>query len=107
MSRSRSRVQNQRRKEQRNKRTLALGLGGLGLLLIVGAVVLLTRKGDAPAGFEPVFNGGPRVELSEDTYDYGYVQFNNQITTDVEMRNVGDEPLRIAGIPQVQVREGC
>lgn len=81
-------------------------LGTVGLVIIGIAVVLLTRSG-TPSNYTPEYTGGPRLALEQDFYDYGYLRLNTTVTTDVEISNVGDEPLKISEIPVVEVREGC
>ena len=107
MSSTRERIQ--RRREQqaaRRKRVVALAIAAAGLLLVGLAALLVTRRG-SPAGYSAEFSGGPRLELEQDVYDYGYVKLDTVITTDVKISNVGDEPLQIAEVPVVEVREGC
>ncbi len=78
---------------------IALLIGG-GLL-----VGLLTRTDrTAPA---PKVRGAPRVEVSQETVDYGDVKVNTPIETVFRVRNVGDQPLQILGEPQVEVVKGC
>jgi len=89
------------------KRNLALIITGLGVLVIaITGLLLLTNK-RAPGSYQPEYTGGPRIEVSQDMYDYGYVKLDTPVTTEVEIRNVGDKPLTIARLPQVQVLQGC
>jgi hypothetical protein len=109
---SRSRRSSKRRRNRRRGRGGALGrftphiIVGAGVL-VIGLAVFFMARGGAPAGYEPEYTGGPRIAVDQEVYDYGYVKLNTIVTTDVEISNVGDEPLRIASIPQVQVLEGC
>lgn len=80
---------------------------GVGVLAVGLAVFSLVRGRNAPAGYEPEYTGGPRIEVAQEVYDYGYVKLDTVITTDVEITNVGDKPLKITSVPQVQVLEGC
>lgn len=105
-----SRGRNSRRRNQGMripKKFAPLIVAGVGgLILAVAALVLATGK-SSPDGYVPEYTGGARLALNQDTFDYGDVKLNTTITTDVEISNVGDAPLRITGTPQVQVLEGC
>jgi hypothetical protein len=88
------------------KRYLPQIIIGTGALVVAAGLLLATRKG-SPSDYVPEYTGGPRIDLGQEVYDYGYVELNTVITTDVEISNVGDQPLRITDTPQVQVLEGC
>ena len=103
MSNSRSRIK-QRRKHQQEirirKKWLPLIVIGVGALLLGGAALLLTRGGSASGGT-------PKLVVEQDAFDYGDVPLNTTITTTFVVRNEGSGPLKILGVPQVEVREGC
>ena len=109
--RSRSSRRGRGRRSRRNasplKRYLPQIAIGVGALVVAAAgLLLVTRKGN-PQDYVPEYTGGPRIALDQEVYDYGYVELNTVVTTDVEISNVGDQPLRITDTPQVQVLEGC
>ena len=55
----------------------------------------------------PVVTGAPRVVVDQELVDYGEVKFDTSIETVFRVRNVGDQPLKILGEPQVELVEGC
>ncbi len=97
----------ERRGDRRRSRVIPLLIVGLGVLLISGAILLAITGRGAARGYVPQFRGGPRLEVAQEVFDYGYVKLDTVIRTDFEIRNVGDETLRILRVPQVEVREGC
>jgi hypothetical protein len=75
-----------------------------GLLLIGGGFLAFGRGGsDVPV----VVAGAPRVSVVQDVFDYGQVKVNTPIETVFRVQNVGDQPLKILGTPEVELREGC
>lgn len=103
--------QSSRRNQSRGmripKKFMPLIVAGIGGLIVAGAALLLATGKGSPKGYMPEYSGGARIDLNQDTFDYGDVKLNTVITTDVEISNVGDKPLQITGTPQVQVLEGC
>lgn len=84
---------------------LWVGLLALGAfaLVIVGFTLLRDRTSGAGAGGK----SGPVVEVRQEVFDYGDVKVNTPIETLFRVRNAGDQPLRIADAPEVELVEGC
>lgn len=78
---------------------------GLGVLLSAVAFLLIRDSQQEP--FEPEVTGKPKAVLDQTFFDYGDVRFNTPVETVFRVKNVGDQPLKILGEPQVQVVEGC
>ncbi len=106
MSRSRKRIQQRKQQQAQQRKRLMAALIAVAGLVVVGVAALLVTRSGSPAGYTPQASG-PRLRLAQDVYDYGYVKLDTVITTDVEIQNVGDEPLKISEVPVVEVREGC
>jgi hypothetical protein len=53
------------------------------------------------------YTGGPRLWVDSDFIDFGTVRFEKHVTARFRLRNVGDQPLRLASNPPVEVVEGC
>ncbi len=88
------------------RRTLLwVGLMALGAfaLVVVGFTLLRGGSGGPAAGGSQ----GPVVEVDQDVFDYGDVKVNTPIETLLRVRNAGDQPLKIAGDPEVELVEGC
>ena len=85
-------------------------------VLIPGAVVLALAVGIATWLFLPQrsqlsdaapYHGGPRLAVDKDLIDFGSMRFERMVNARFRLRNVGDEPLRLAVNPQVEAIEGC
>jgi len=77
---------------------VAVGIG-------VGTWFLLLKSSPSPVAAQ--YAGGPRLSVDTDTIDFGTVRFEKFVTARFLLRNVGDQPLRIASNPPVDVVEGC
>jgi hypothetical protein len=77
---------------------VAVGIG-------VGTWFLLLKSSPPPVAAQ--YAGGPRLSVDTDTIDFGTVRFEKFVTARFRLRNVGDQPLRIAANPPVDVVEGC
>jgi hypothetical protein len=75
-------------------------------LLVVGGAVLLWPRNSQPS-VAPQVTGAPRVAVSQEVVDYGDVKINSSVETVFRVQNVGDQPLRILGEPQVELVQGC
>lgn len=105
-----------RRGKKRSRSSMAWILGGIagGVVMIIAALVLVSRQNDSPAqkGFDPDFKpevtGAPRVEVVQnEVIDYGEVKLGTTVTTEYTVRNVGDQQLVVLGEPRVELVEGC
>ncbi len=94
-----------RSSQHKNWRNRGSGAGRIVPLLVVGAGLLLV--GGAILALVTGGSRAPRLVVEQDVFDYGAVVFETPITTEFTIRNEGNAPLRIAGTPQVEVREGC
>ncbi len=81
-------------------------LAVLGLVVIGAAVLITLANGPAP-GFDPEVSGSPVIKVEQPSYDLGDQTLNTVAEVTYEITNVGDEPLRILDVPEVQVLEGC
>jgi hypothetical protein len=88
------------------QRAMPVVLAMLGLA-VIGAAVLMVLASGAPPGFEPEVRGAPAIEVEQTYYDLGTLRFNTPAEVMYEIKNVGDQPLRIVSVPEVQVLEGC
>jgi hypothetical protein len=50
---------------------------------------------------------GPRLAVEQDIIDEGDQKLNDYVETTFTLQNIGDEPLKIMGEPQVELVEGC
>jgi hypothetical protein len=84
-----------------------LVLTGLALALVaIGAFFLFGRANNAPA--KPVdVAGQPNLVVDRERIDFGKVPMDQMVRAEFELSNTGDQPLQLAGVPQVEVRDGC
>lgn len=89
------------------RNTFPLLLGGIALALVaISAFYLFGRDVDQPS--KPVeVAGQPNLAVNRGQIDFGKVPVEQVVTAEFELSNTGDQPLRILGAPQVEVREGC
>jgi hypothetical protein len=107
MSKSRRRSQNGRRSVPSARRSQwLLPITLMAALLVVGGAVLLWQRNSQPS-VPPQVTGAPRVAVSQEAIDYGDAKLNTSIETVFHVRNVGDQPLKILGEPQVELVQGC
>lgn len=109
MSRS-SRRQNKNRKSVLGfipKRLWPVVLLVVGALVVTGVAVLVAQENAPPADFTPEVAGAPTLEVEQPFFELGDIHFNVPANVTYVLRNVGDQPLRILDVPQVQVLEGC
>lgn len=74
--------------------------------LIVGALLLVFR-GSSATSYTPEVTGAPSLKIEQEVLDYGDVKFNEPVEAVFNLKNVGDQPLNITQIPQVQILQGC
>ena len=95
-----------RQQAAEQKKMLWTVLGGL--LLIAAAVGLAFGAARKPTGrATPEVTGAPRLKVLQEKVDLGDVKLGRQVQVDVQLANVGDQPLRLSQEPWVEVIEGC
>ncbi|MEJ2559823.1 MAG: hypothetical protein P8186_27135 [Anaerolineae bacterium] len=75
-------------------------------LLVAGGAVLFWPRSSQPSA-APQVTGAPRAAVSQEVVDYGDVKINSSVETVFRVQNVGDQPLKILGEPQVELVQGC
>ncbi len=92
------------RHDHRRSGAVAWPIIAFGVILIVGAVLLVTRPGAA----SPASGGGtPQIAVDQPKIDYGYVKFGETRQFKVAVTNKGTGELRFKAKPYVEVLEGC
>jgi hypothetical protein len=84
---------------------LLLVLGGLVVLGGVAFAVLGSRGGAAKVTIE--VQGAPRLKVNQSKVDLGNVPLGQTVEVSFQVSNAGDQPLRLAQTPYVEVVEGC
>jgi len=79
-------------------------LSGLALILIA-VWAIMSSSAQTKANIE--VNGEPRLRVDKTVIDHGDVKLGTLIRDDIRVTNVGDQPLRFAEVPYIEVLEGC
>ncbi len=102
---NKKKVQGRRSPEPRRSGTFIAAALGVLVLAALGTWFWLGREG-APAA-APLYRGGPRLAVDTDNIDLGTWHFDRMASATFNLRNVGDQPLKLAANPRVEVAEGC
>ena len=81
--------------------------GALALVLLMGVAAWIFLQNPIPASSAAQYKGGPRLAVDDELIDFGAVQFDRMVEARFRLRNVGDQPLRLAVDPRVEAIEGC
>jgi hypothetical protein len=81
--------------------------GVVGIVILAGVGTWFFFQKASPPVVAAQYTGGPRLWIDSDFIDFGTVRFEKFVTARFRLRNVGDQPLRLASNPQVEVLEGC
>ena len=98
-----------------SQRTDVTRLGALaaivvGVLVLAGAAFAFWQSSNSSgpsASFTPEAQGAPRLQADKQKVDLGNVQLGQTVQVSFEITNTGDQPLRFAKDPFVEVVEGC
>ena len=101
-------AQHQQRQLKKNQRNILFFMVVGGLLLIVAAIIIgqsaWTNRSDS---LLIEVSGKPSLKVDQELIDYGDVKLNTNLTFELQLTNVGDQPLKISETPYVEVKEGC
>lgn len=81
--------------------------GLLAVSVAAGAGTWFFLQKSSPQVAAVQYTGGPRLAVDKDLIDFGTVRFEKFVTARFRLRNVGDQPLRVAVDRQVEAIEGC
>lgn len=87
------------------RRLLVPGL--LAIAVLIGAGTWFFLQKSSPQVVAAQYAGGPRLAVDKDLIDFGTVRFEKFVTASFRLRNVGDQPLRLAVDRTVEAIEGC
>ena len=106
MSQKKSKRQILRQKQSRKTSTpLLLSLVG-GVVLI--GVIVFAIFGNAPAPKAAIeVNGASRLKVDKEKVELGDRKLGTEVDVSLQVTNIGDQPLRFADKPYVEVVEGC
>jgi hypothetical protein len=81
--------------------------GALVLAVLVGSATWFFLQKPASITFAAEYKGGPRLAVENELIGFGTVRFGRMVETRIRLRNVGDQPLRLAVDPRLEAIEGC
>jgi hypothetical protein len=87
------------------QRLLVPGLLGVAVVAAAATWFFILKPG--PTSVAAQYQGGARLAIENDFIDFGNVRFEKFVTARFRLRNVGDQPLRLAANPPVEAVEGC
>jgi hypothetical protein len=91
--------------QSRGSKLLVTGL--LAVAVLVGGGTWFFLQKSSPTVVAAQYTGGPRLAVDRDFIDFGNVRFEKLVTARFRLRNVGDQPLRLAVDRRVEAIEGC
>jgi cell division septal protein FtsQ len=83
---------------------LFMALAGLALVFLAGFAIWNSTK--TPKS-EIEVKGAAKIKVEKTVIDHGDVKLGTPVRDDIQITNVGDQPLRFAEAPYIEVREGC
>lgn len=92
---------------QAGRRPRWLWMGCIGAALLAGGITWLALPDRSPLADASRYQGGPRLAVDRQEVDFGRVPFEKSVQARFRLKNVGDQPLRLATGPRVEVVEGC
>ena len=81
--------------------------GLLTVAVAAGAGTWFFLQKSSPQVVAAQYTGGARLAVDKDLIDFGNVRFEKFVTANFRLRNVGDQPLRLAVGRTVEAIEGC
>jgi FtsZ-interacting cell division protein ZipA len=88
-------------------RPLLLIVGGLVLVGIVVYAAWQAALGGSRPKVSVEVKGSPSVKVDKQEVDLGNVQLGQTVEVSFQVANVGDQQLRFAETPYIEVVEGC
>ena len=86
---------------------MPLWLSLAGGVVLVG-VLLYAFFGNAPLPKAAIeVNGAPRLKVDKERVDFGDRKLGTEVDISLQVTNIGDQPLRFAEKPYIEVVEGC
>ena len=82
-------------------------VAGLGLLVVAAFTFWQNGQNTPTANFTPEAKGAPRLKANQQKVDLGDVKLGQTVQVSFEISNTGDQTLRFAKDPFVEVVEGC
>ena len=75
--------------------------------ILFGVTVFMLLRGNASPKAAIEVKGSPALKVDKDSVDLGDVKLGQTVQVSFQISNAGDQPLRFAEKPYVEVKEGC
>ena len=76
-------------------------------VLVGGVIGWLVYPAKSPLAGVARYSGGARLAVDTELIDFGSVRLEKMVQARFRLKNVGDQPLRLAANPPLEVVEGC
>ena len=93
--------------QSRPRRVPFLIPGALILAVLVGLMTWYLLPRQSPVSDAAQYRGGARLAVDKELIDFGSVRFNKMVDARFLLKNVGDQPLKLALDKVVEAIEGC
>ncbi len=107
MGKGKNRNRSSGKKTMPRKRSGVLVWSAIALAIVVGVVTWYFIPRPSPLSAAPPYRGGPRLAVDKEVIDFGNRHFNRFVEASFLLRNVGDQPLKLAAASPVEAIEGC
>ena len=107
MGKRKGKVKSSSNVEPRSRWSRFIIPGVLGLAVVVGVATWYLMPRQSLISDAAQYQGGPRLAVDKELIDFGSVPFERMVEARFRLRNVGDQPLRLAVDPRVEAVEGC
>ncbi len=98
---------NGKKKSMPARRSGVVIWSAVAVAIVVGVVTWYAIPKPSPLSAAPPYHGGPRLAVDKEFIDFGNRHFNRFVEARFLLRNVGDQPLKLAAASPVDAIEGC
>ncbi len=95
------------KKAEPPRRSGLLVWSAIALAIAVGVGTWYFLPRHSPLSAAPPYHGGPRLAVDKEFIDFGNRHFNRFVEARFLLRNVGDQPMKLAVNSPVEAIEGC
>jgi len=94
---------------QRHTRKISppLLLSLVGGVVLIGVIVFAIFSNTPTPKAAIEVSGAPRLKVDKEKVEFGDRKLGSDVEVTLEVTNIGDQPLRFAETPYVEVVEGC
>ncbi len=106
MSKTKNRyVKNHKRSAQKKKSLVPLVLSSIGAIFLI--LFFALQKANPATNTTGVGTTGPVLFVDRQQVDLGDQKLGTSVEVSFKITNTGDEPLKFAEAPYIEVKEGC